>query len=126
MSSLDHNLQPREIWRPGVETQMLVSAANGSTQLCIFEQLIEPAAGTPPHSHPVEEILTVLAGEAEVWVDQSRTILTSGQSLIVPASQTHTFLNVSSTTLHMRAVLASAVFEATFVGSTDTVRRWQH
>ena len=34
----DSEGQPREQWREGVETRMVVSAANGATQLCILEQ----------------------------------------------------------------------------------------
>ena len=54
---------------------MLVSAANGATQLCIFEQWIAPGAGAPTHSHPVEEVLTVRDGEAEMWMDEQRAIV---------------------------------------------------
>ncbi|HET6839967.1 MAG TPA: cupin domain-containing protein, partial [Bradyrhizobium sp.] len=72
---------PPERWRPGVETRMVISALNGATQLCIFEQWIAPGVGAPTHSHPVEEVLTVRAGEAEMWIDEQRVIVSSGQSL---------------------------------------------
>ena len=117
--------QPPEQWRPGVETRMLVSASNGATQLCIFEQWIAPGTGAPTHSHPVEEILTVREGEAEMWVDQERIIVSVGQSLIVPAGRMHGFRNSGTATLHLHAVLASQVFEATMEGATEMVRRWQ-
>ncbi|WP_368389287.1 cupin domain-containing protein [Mesorhizobium sp. LMG 17147] len=54
---------------------MHVSACNGATQLCIFEQWVEPAVGAPTHWHPVEEVLTVIAGRAEMWIDdEHRTV----------------------------------------------------
>ena len=34
-----------EAWRPGVASRMLVSAPNGATQLCIFEQWVAPGVG---------------------------------------------------------------------------------
>jgi quercetin dioxygenase-like cupin family protein len=117
--------QPPEQWRPGVETRMLVSASNGATQLCIFEQWIAPGTGAPTHSHPVEEILSVREGEAEMWVDQERIIVSVGQSLIVPAGRMHGFRNSGTATLHLHAVLASPVFETTMEGATEMVRRWQ-
>ena len=118
--------QPSEQWRLGVETRMLVSASNGATQLCIFEQWIAPGTGAPTHSHPVEEILTVREGEAEMWLDQQRIIVSVGQSLIVPPGRMHGFRNSgTATTLHLHAVLASPVFEATMEGATEMVRRWQ-
>jgi quercetin dioxygenase-like cupin family protein len=103
---------------------MLVSAGNGAAQLCIFEQWIEPGNGAPTHAHPFEEVLTVLEGEAEMWLDGRRTVVSAGQSLIVPAGRKHGFRNAGAATLHVHAVLASPVFEATFEGSTETVRRW--
>jgi mannose-6-phosphate isomerase-like protein (cupin superfamily) len=115
---------PRESWRPGVETRMLVSAVNGATQLCIFEQWVAPGTGAPTHTHPVEEVLTVREGEAEMWVDEQRVTVSAGQSLIVPAGRQHGFRNSGKVTLHLHAVLASPIFEATPEGATDTVRRW--
>ena len=124
MHVIDPRDTPPEQWRPGVETSMRVSAANGATQLCIFEQRIAPGNGAPTHSHPVEEVLTVIAGEAEMWMDDFRATVSAGQSLIVPAGRSHGFRNSGTTTLHIHAVLASAVFEAMPEGSVETVRRW--
>lgn len=113
-----------EHWRPGVETRMVVSAKNGAAQLCIFEQWVAPATGAPTHCHPVEEVLTVREGEAEMWIGEQRAVLTIGQSLIVPAGRPHGFRNCGTTTLHIHAVLASPVFEATMEGATEVTRRW--
>jgi quercetin dioxygenase-like cupin family protein len=124
MNVIDPRHLPRETWRPGVETSMRVSAVNGATQLCIFEQWIAPGNGAPTHSHPVEEVLTVLDGEAEMWLDEARMVVLAGQSLIVPAHRSHGFRNSGTTTLHIHAVLASAVFEAMPEGATEMVRRW--
>jgi quercetin dioxygenase-like cupin family protein len=125
MIAVDVKDTPPEQWRPGVETRMLVSARNGAAQLCIFEQWIAPGTGAPTHWHPVEEVLTVLEGEAEMWMDEARVIVSVGQSLIVPAGRKHGFRNSGNLTLHLHAVLASAVFEATPEGATEAVRRWE-
>jgi quercetin dioxygenase-like cupin family protein len=124
MKVSDVRERPREQWRPGVETRMLVSASNGAAQLCIFEQWIAAGTGAPTHSHPVEEVLTVREGQAEMWLDEERIIVSAGQSLIVPAGRKHGFRNSGIATLHIHAVLASPVFEATMEGATEVVRRW--
>jgi mannose-6-phosphate isomerase-like protein (cupin superfamily) len=124
-SVIDVRNSAPEHWRPGVETRMLVSAGNGATQLCIFEQWVEPGTGAPTHSHPVEEVLTVRAGEAEMWIDDARVTVTEGQSLIVPARRKHGFRNSGATMLHIHAVLASPIFESTPEGATEPVRRWE-
>src|SRR5258705_10591375 len=123
MIVVDPRDMPPEHWRPGVETRMLVSASNGATQLCIFEQWIAPGTGAPAHFHPVEEVLTVREGEAEMWLDQERIIVSAGQSLIVPARRMHRFRNCGTATLHIHAVLGAANFEATMEGATEAVRR---
>lgn len=124
MTEITHQDRSREMWRPGVETRMLVSAANGATQLCLFEQWVAPGAGAPTHSHPVEEVLTVCSGQAEMWIEDRRITVAAGQSLIVPAGRLHGFQNCGTATLHIHATLASPVFEATTEGATETTRRW--
>ena len=115
---------PIELWRPGVETRMLISVLNGARQLCVFEQWVAPGNGAPAHSHPVEEVLTVQQGEAEMWLGDDSFIVKAGQSLIVPAGRRHGFRNSGAMTLHLHAVLASPVFEALPEGATEVVRRW--
>ncbi len=103
---------------------MRVSALNGSTQLCLFEQFCDPGKGAPTHMHTVEEVLTVADGTAEVWVEDERVTLTTGQSLIVPAGQKHGFRNAGDTVLHVHAILAAPIFEASFDDRAETQRRW--
>jgi mannose-6-phosphate isomerase-like protein (cupin superfamily) len=114
-----------DTWRAGVQTRMLVSAANGAAQLCIFEQQVAPGAGAPTHSHPVEEVLTVRDGEADMWIGEAHVTVTAGQSLLIPAGLLHGFRNGGSGTLHVQAVLASPVFEARPEGASEWVRRWE-
>ena len=64
-------------------------------------------------------------GEAVMWLDQERIIVSAGQSLIVPAERKYGFRNSGTATLHIHAVLASPVFEATMEGATEVVRRWE-
>jgi mannose-6-phosphate isomerase-like protein (cupin superfamily) len=59
-----------------------------------------------------------------MWMDERRAIVAAGQSLIVPAGRKHGFRNSGTTTLHIHAVLASPVFEATMDGAMEAVRRW--
>jgi mannose-6-phosphate isomerase-like protein (cupin superfamily) len=125
MKAIAHKDNVLEAWRPGVESRMLVSARNGALQLCIFEQWVAPGNGAPTHSHTVEEVLTVLEGEAEAWMDQKRVVLSAGQSLIVPAGRWHGFRNCGNVTLHVHAVLAAPIFEAMPEGGTEVTRRWE-
>jgi quercetin dioxygenase-like cupin family protein len=102
MQVVDLNRQPKEEWRPGVMTQMYVSALNGATQLCVFEQWCEPGHGAPTHLHAVEEILRVFEGQAEVWIGEAR----------------------GKTVLRIQSTLAEPVFEAAYDDKRETPRRW--
>lgn len=124
MQFVAHENRPREQWRPGVETRMLISALTNAKELCIFEQWVAPGTGTPIHAHPVEEVLTVLSGQAEMQLDGERAVLTAGQSLVIPALRKHSFRNSGTGMLHIHAVLASPVFEAQVEGNAEAVRRW--
>jgi mannose-6-phosphate isomerase-like protein (cupin superfamily) len=120
----DPETTPLEQWREGVRTRMLISASNGATQLCIFEQWVAPGLGAPTHRHIVEEVLSVREGEAEMWIEAERVRVVAGQSLIVPAGRLHGFRNSGAGTLHLHAVLASPIFESFPEGATEPVRRW--
>ena len=124
MQIVDHKRQPREEWRDGVVTRMHISAVAGAVQLCIFEQWCEPGKGAPAHLHAVEEILTVLEGNAEIWVDDERSVVTADQSIIVPAGRKHWFRNTGEQALHVRATLAAPVLVALFDDQREAQRRW--
>jgi quercetin dioxygenase-like cupin family protein len=124
MQVLDHVRQAQEEWRPGVVTRMRVSAVTGAKQLCVFEQWCAPGKGAPTHLHAVEEVLTVLEGQAQVWIAGQERVVTSGQSMIVPAGVKHGFRNAGLGTLHVLATLAAPVFEAAFDDAHEVSRRW--
>ena len=121
---LDHAHQPTEEWRAGVLTRMRVSAVTGSVQLCLFEQWCEPGKGAPTHLHAVEEVLTVLQGEAEIWLEAASAPIAAGQSLVIPAGRRHGFRNTGSDILHVMATLAAPIFEASFDDRNEVARRW--
>ncbi len=124
MDTLDHQRQEIEEWRPGVRTRMRVSAVTGAVQLCQFEQWCDEGKGAPTHLHAVEEILSVLEGQAEMWIEGESRTVTAGQSLVIPAGRKHGFRNNGKGTLHVMATLASPIFEASFDDRNEISRRY--
>ena len=125
MHFIRDNDQPLETWRNGVTTRMFVSAVTGAHQLTMFEQWCAPGHGAPLHVHAVEEVLRVLAGNAEITVGGATQAVTAGESVIIPAGLPHGFVNSSGDTLHTLAVLASPVFEVRYLETGRDQRRWQ-
>ena len=85
---------------------------------------MRPGHGAPTHLHAVEEVLHVLDGEADVWVDEAHVTLAAGELIVVPAGRKHGFSNSGQATLHIRSTLAAPVFEAAYDDKRETPRRW--
>jgi mannose-6-phosphate isomerase-like protein (cupin superfamily) len=125
MKFIDHETQAKDDWRQGVTTRMRVSAMTGSAQLCIFDQWCAPGLGAPTHLHAIEEVLSVIAGRAEIWVGEDRRVVEAGQSVIIPAGHKHGFKNVDSEgLLHVQATLAAPIFEASYEDRSELSRRY--
>ena len=56
-------------------------------------QTSQPGYATPPHSHPYAEILTVIEGCGEAWLDgeEGVVIMEPGTTIAVPANRVHAF-----------------------------------
>lgn len=124
MQVLDHNAQPTEKWRDGVMTRMRMSILLGGRQLCIFDQFCDPGLGAPIHIHAVEEVLEVIDGKAEIYLNGKIAVVTANQSVLIPAGMKHGFKNVETKILHVRATLASPIFEASYENRSEISRRW--
>ena len=61
------------------------------------------------HKHPeMEEIIYVISGTAEQWVDQKKQLLTSGQMAHIPRNVVHGTYNAGEDTLIFLAILSPA------------------
>jgi quercetin dioxygenase-like cupin family protein len=61
------------------------------------------------HRHPaMEEIIYVISGTAEQWVDRERRVLGPGESAHIPANMVHGTYNAGSDTLVFLAILSPA------------------
>ena len=61
------------------------------------------------HFHPkMEEILYILSGSAEQWVEREKRIMQPGEALYLPAGVIHGTYNVGTETLDFLAVLSPA------------------
>lgn len=64
------------------------------------------------HRHPaMEEIIYVIEGQAEQWVDRDRQLLGPGDAAHIPTDMVHGTYNAGDTTLVFLAILSPAVFE---------------
>lgn len=79
----------------GVAARRLVNAAMGSKTITMGISTFEPGAGIFLHTHPCEETVVILAGEAMAEVDGQIVALTTFDSTFVPPLVPHRFWNDS-------------------------------
>lgn len=94
LTVIRHAERPSVSFTGGAQYQTLIGDDTG-TGLPIRTgiQTSPPGYQTPIHSHPYVEILTVLEGKGEAWLDgDSRTVaLEPGVTIAIPARRRHGF-----------------------------------
>ncbi len=64
------------------------------------------------HRHPgQEEVIYVVEGTIEQWVEQARSVLSAGDSVLIPASAVHATFNDGDAPARILAILSPAVGE---------------
>jgi len=111
-------------WRPGKRGILHAGASVGATtKLIINESWNDFGVGAPTHTHPdgLEEIIMVLEGTAEFWVDGEHSILEAGDLIVLPPYAHHGFKNIGEDTLHVLAVFSSPTAPTIFDHEPDKV-----
>ena len=64
------------------------------------------------HRHPgQEEVIYVIEGTIEQWLEQEKSILTAGDSVVIPADAVHATFNDGDAPARILAILSPAVGE---------------
>ena len=86
---------------------------------------IGPGLALPhPHSHTdIEEIVFVLEGEGEIWMDGDTFAVTQGDSVFYPPGSKHTVRNTGDTTLALLCFFSTPHYrqEGAYVTYDDEV-----
>jgi quercetin dioxygenase-like cupin family protein len=90
---VDHEDVPREALRTGMTYQTLVGDERGSTPVRVGIQTSAPGYKTLLHSHPYMEVITVLEGQGEAWIEGDDNLIPifPGITLVMPANLKHWF-----------------------------------
>tara|TARA_R110002167_G_scaffold26218_1_gene90426 strand:- start:15 stop:374 length:360 start_codon:yes stop_codon:yes gene_type:complete len=98
---------PKETFPGGASYQTIVG--DGATPVRIGIQVSPPGYATPTHSHPYMEVVTVLEGEGEAWIEgQPGTVpIGPGTTLVMPPDVRHGFRVIGEAELKTYGVHAS-------------------
>src|SRR3990170_5639255 len=78
-------------------------------QLTLVRITMRPGAGHQFHYHPeLEEIIYIVDGIAEQWVDREKRRLKAGEIAFIPKKVVHAIHNPSSTPMTFLAILSPA------------------
>lgn len=80
---------------------------NSEAETYMVKVVIKPGEGHDFHVHPeMHEILYVLEGKAEQWIEDERKILQKGESVYINAAVVHATFNAGDTDLEFLAILS--------------------
>jgi quercetin dioxygenase-like cupin family protein len=84
----------------------------GAEQLTVIDVSLSPGKGHDFHKHPdQEEVIYVVAGKVEQWVDKESRILGAGDCAFIPADMVHASFNVGDGDAKIVAILGPCVGE---------------
>ena len=91
-------------------------SSTGAKQLTVIEVDLLPGKGHNFHKHPdQEEVIYVIEGKVEQWLDQAKRILTPGDSVFIPADMVHASFNAGAGAARLMAILGPCVGEGGYV-----------
>ena len=84
---------PLEAFRDGATYQTIVGDAAGSTPVRLGLQVSPPGFSTGEHHHPYMEIVTVIEGEGEAWIEDEGDVMPigPGATMVFPPGVRHYF-----------------------------------
>ncbi|WP_162918326.1 cupin domain-containing protein [Taklimakanibacter deserti] len=82
----------------------------GAKQLTVIDVNLGPGQGHNFHKHPdQEEVILVIAGRVEQWIDREKRMLGPGDCAFIPADVVHASFNTSGEPVKLAAILGPCV-----------------
>jgi quercetin dioxygenase-like cupin family protein len=90
---------PGEVRGPGVVRRLTVERATGAAGITAGVVHLEPGGTIGPHTHLVEEAMTLVEGDLQILVGtETAEIRGGGASWLAPANTVHGARNIGNTT----------------------------
>jgi quercetin dioxygenase-like cupin family protein len=82
----------------------------GAKQLTVIDVSLDPGKGHNFHKHPdQEEVVLVIAGKVEQWIDREKRILGPGDCAFIPADVVHASFSTDDQPAKIVAMLGPCV-----------------
>jgi len=94
--------------------------------LQICRATLPPGEGHDFHTHPeLEEVLYVLEGQLEQWVEKEKKILNPGELAVIPAGVVHASFNPTDKDVMFLAILSPAAAKGPFAVDVSGEEPWK-
>ena len=95
-------------------------------QLLVVQVDMPPRTAHAFHRHPGrEEVLWIIEGQGEQWVDREKKILGPGDSAFIPAGTVHGLYNDSADVVRFLAILSPADIDSPLVIDVQNEEPWR-
>lgn len=82
----------------------------GARDITVLHVTLSPGKGHNFHKHPdQEEVIYVVGGKVEQWIEREKKILVPGDSAFIPGGMVHASFNTSDADAHVIAILSPCV-----------------
>ena len=86
--------------------------ANGGKNLTVIDVTLKPGLGHVFHKHPdQEEVIFVIEGKVEQWLDQEKKMLAPGEAAFIPPGLVHASFAAGDAPARAIAILGPCVGE---------------
>ena len=88
----------------------------GAQNVTAIEVILKPGFGHDFHKHPEqEEVIYVVSGEIEQWLEEDKRILIAGDAIFIAAGVVHASFNVASEPARLMVMLGPCDGEGGYV-----------
>jgi quercetin dioxygenase-like cupin family protein len=94
--------------------------------LLVVRAILPPGGGHAFHNHPnKEEVIYILSGEAEQWLEHEKQILGPGSSVYIPKNAVHATFNRGSVDLEFIAIITPCSAEGPMEDGVGHLEPWK-
>jgi len=108
----DHNAP--HIGLVGDTYTILLTGKDTAGRFCLIDMHVPPSGGPPPHRHDFEESFIVLEGKIEATFRGAKSLVTTGETINIPANAPHQFRNASAQPARLLCICSPAGQEEFF------------
>src|SRR6266404_6366926 len=93
---------------------ILLTGKDTAGRFCLIDMHVPPSGGPPPHRHDFEESFIVLEGKIEATFRGAKSLVTTGETINIPANAPHQFRNASAQPARLLCICSPAGQEEFF------------